>query len=116
MISARMVNPFRDFRENPLFNQFKGWKLFSKKGPEAVPTQHKNGCVGSLLKETLSTRDFFELLARHTGRSVPSRWLPMLRCLSFLFLSFPSSVSFYPSCNSSFGLPKSPPVLHLVRE
>ena len=37
-----LLNPLRDFRENPLFSQFKGgWKLFSKKGPEAVRTQHK---------------------------------------------------------------------------
>ena len=29
------------FRKNPFFSQLKGgWKLFSKKGPEAVPTQH----------------------------------------------------------------------------
>ena len=36
-------NPSRDFCENPLFTQLKGGleKLFSKKGPEAVPTQHK---------------------------------------------------------------------------
>ena len=32
--------PFRIFRENPLFSQFKGVEIVSKKGPEAVPTHH----------------------------------------------------------------------------
>ena len=36
------LNPFRDIDKNPLLILVQGgWKLFSKKGPEAVPTQHK---------------------------------------------------------------------------
>ena len=41
--SKPTLNRFRDIHENPLFTQFKGgWKLFSKNGREAVPTQHNN--------------------------------------------------------------------------
>ena len=37
------LNPFRDIHENPLFTQFKGGgNCFIRKGPEAVPTQHKS--------------------------------------------------------------------------
>ena len=40
------LSPVQDFREDPLFTQFKGGgKLFSRKAPEAGPTQHNESCT-----------------------------------------------------------------------
>ena len=61
------LNPFRDFCETPLFTQFNGggWKLFSKRGPEAGLTQHKpliqnNDLPGGTVKVPASVSDLMD--------------------------------------------------------
>ena len=64
-------NPFRDFRENPLFSQFKGvGKLFSKKGPEAVPTQH-NGWKKLFTKKSSEPKKQNSFITRPLGTRGP---------------------------------------------
>ena len=41
------LNSFLDFSEN-FFASLRGWRLFSKKGPEAVPTQHHTVAVSEI--------------------------------------------------------------------
>ena len=45
-------NPFRSIDKKPSFYPLQGgWKLFSKKDPEAVLTQHKSSLSGPMLRD-----------------------------------------------------------------